>query len=230
MVEHNQCHYYKEDTNCWESLTSLPQSVGRFHSACVVDRGLLLTGGKNAMGRCWLFDFSTKKWEAMPPLITTRDYHRCVSLGNCVYVVGGRDVDRKVLASFECLNLKRKKWMSMPDMSQPVLAPMVVTYSNKIFVFGGIDAQIITLCCTRVFDTTRGQWSILTDMPEGCNIGAAVTLNGSIYVVGGLNRTCLKYDPVTDCWTRLHTGGRRWNNRGRIISHREVQSSHRHLV
>ncbi|KAI0209911.1 hypothetical protein LSAT2_005346 [Lamellibrachia satsuma] len=88
-------------------------------------------------------------------------------------------------------------------MSQPVLAPMVVTYSNKIFVFGGLDSQNIALCCTQVFDTTRGQWSILTDMPEGCNIGAAVTLNGFIYVVGGLNRTCLKYDPVTDCWTRL---------------------------
>ena len=34
--------------------------------------------------------------------------------------------------------------------------------------------------------------------------GAAVTLNDSIYVVGGYSRTCLKYNPATDVWTRLN--------------------------
>ncbi|KAI0235452.1 hypothetical protein LSAT2_014032, partial [Lamellibrachia satsuma] len=105
-------------------------------------------------------------WETMPPLITARWYHRSVSLEDCVYVVGGKDVNNAVLASVECLNAKRKQWMSLPEMPQATFAPEVGTHSNKMFVFGGLEAQTMNLCCTQVFDTTRRQWSTLSDMPE----------------------------------------------------------------
>ena len=202
--EHKSCHYYKEDTSSWESLTDLPQSVSGLYDVCRVDKGLLVIGGhtSRAVNQCWLFDFATKKWEEMPRLINARWYHRSVSLDDCVYVVGGKDVNT-VLASVECLNAERKQWMSGPEMPQAVFGPAVVTYNNKIFVFGGPDAQDKELCCTQVFDTTRGQWSTLSDMPEVCNVGATVTLNDCIFVVGGFDRTCLKYDPVSDNWTKL---------------------------
>ncbi|KAK2191335.1 hypothetical protein NP493_54g05038 [Ridgeia piscesae] len=80
---------------------------------------------------------------------------------------------------------------------------MVVTYSNKVVVFGGRDASDNDLCCTQIFDTTQNQWSTRSDMPEVCSFGAAVTLNDCIYVVGGYHRTCLKYEPDSDTWTRL---------------------------
>ena len=203
--EHNSCQYYKEDTTSWESLTELPQSVGSIYDVCRADRGLLLTGGikGGAVNQCWHFDMSTKKWETMPPLITARWYHRSISLEDCVYVVGGKDVNNAVLASVECLNAKRKQWMSLPEMPQATFAPEVGTHSNKMFVFGGLEAQAMNLCCTQVFDTTRRQWSTLSDMPEVCKCGAAITLNDCIYVVGGFNRTCLKYDPTSDNWTKL---------------------------
>ena len=199
------CQYYKEDASCWQSLKDLPRSVGRFYSICRVDRGLLLTGShtNRAMKQYWLYDLVTKEWEATPVLITPRCYHGSVSLGHCVYVVGGKGAGNKVLASVECLNAKRKEWLSLPDIPQAVFAPAVVTYNNNIFVFGGRDEKGEDLCCTQVFDTTRVQWSTLSDMPEMCSIGAAVTLNDFIYVVGGFHRTCLNYDPTSDNWTRL---------------------------
>ena len=160
---------------------------------------------------------STKKWETMPPLITARCYHRSVSLDDCVYVVGGKDVNNTVLASVECLNAKRKQWMSRPEMPQAVFAPAVVTYNNTIFVFGGRDAQDNELCCTQAFDTTRGQWSTLSDMPEVCNVGATVTLNDCIFVVGGFRRTCLKYDPVSDNWTKLSQTRQRHGNAPAVV-------------
>ncbi|KAI0213390.1 Kelch-like protein 21 [Lamellibrachia satsuma] len=205
QIEHKSCHYYKEDTISWESLTELPQSVGIYYSVCRVGSGLLLTGGLKggAVNQCWHFDLATTKWEEMPPLITARWHHRSVSLDDCVYVVGGKDVNNTVLASVECLNAKRKQWLSLPEMPQAVYLPAVVTYKNKIFVFGGRGAQEKDLCCTQVFDTTLGQWSSLSDMPYTCFFSAAVTLNERIYVVGGHNRTCLKYDPVLDSWTQL---------------------------
>ncbi|KAI0228478.1 Kelch-like protein 21 [Lamellibrachia satsuma] len=156
------------------------------YDVCRVDKGLLVTGGSTsrAVNQCWLYDFATKKWEEMPRLITARWYHRSVSLDDCVYVVGGKDVNNTVLASVECLNAKRKQWMSLPEMPQAVFAPAVVTYNNKIFVFGGRDSQDEDLCCTQVFDTTQGQWSTLSDMPEVCSIGCCCHTE-RLYLCGG---------------------------------------------
>ena len=205
VVEDNRCQFYNEDTSRWEALTEMPPSVGRLYSVCYLGRSLLLTGGHKggALKQCWLYDLATKQWEAMPPLITARRYHRSVSQDNCVYVVGGWDVANKVLASFECLNLTRRQWSCMPSMPEAVRLPMIITHGNKVYVFGGRGAQDVRLRCTQVFNTTRAQWCCQSDMTEICSTGAAVTVNDSIYLVGGHNRTCLKYTPATDTWTRL---------------------------
>ena len=204
-VKQYLCEYYDGDTSCWKSLTTLPQSVGFMDSVCYTARGLVVTGGIKgaAMDQCLMFDLAKKKREEMPPLITKRYFHRSVSLGDCVYVVGGKDVDNKPLASVECLTLKSRMWSSLPPMAHAVYAPMVTTYRNKLFVFGGRDDSRNNLRCTQVFDVTQNKWNTLSPTPVECHCGAAVTMNDTIYVVGGYSRTCLKYDPATDMWTRL---------------------------
>ena len=224
-VAHKQCQYDNEDTNSWESLTKIPQSVGFLYSVCYLGRSLLVTGGKRkaTMNECWLYDLVTKKWEAMPPLLTGRYYHRSGSVGDCVYVVGGKGVDKRVLASCECLNLERRQWSSIPDLPEAAYVSNVVTDGNKVFVFGGVDAQKETLQCSWVFDTVRGRWSTKSDMIEECKRSAAVSMNDSIYVVGGVNRTCLKYNYTTDTWTQLSRPRQKHRNvpavvwRGRIL-------------
>ena len=199
-------HVYNQQTNRWETLTTMPPSVDSLNSMCCDGRFLLVTGGyKNgtAMDECWMYEMATKKWEAMPPLNTGRFHNRSVVLGGCVYVVGGYGRKKTVLASVECLDLKRRRWSSLPDMPVAVYGPMVVTYTNKIFVFGGKNARGQAVTRTQVFDTTTGQWSIQSDMTDVCDFGAAVTLDDCIYVMGGFNSTYLKYEPATDTWTRL---------------------------
>ncbi|KAI0226983.1 Kelch-like protein 21 [Lamellibrachia satsuma] len=194
--------YYKDDTNSWESLMELPGSVGNLYNVCCVDRGVLLICERKRYGsdKCWLFDLDTKKLEEIPHFPYMQPTHRRVSLRNCVYVVGGFSRRRNVLR----FDLKTKQTSFEPELPQAVNDPMVVTYNNKIFVIGGQNENKETLCCAQVFDTTRRQWSTLTDMPDVCENGSAVTLNDSIYVVGGFNRTCLKYDPTSDNWTKLN--------------------------
>jgi len=98
-VKNYGCQYYEEDRTCWKSLTTLPQSVGNLDSVCYTDRCLVVTGGieRDAMDQCMLFDTATKKWEEMAPPITARYYHRSVSLGGSVYVVGGKVLMRRFL-------------------------------------------------------------------------------------------------------------------------------------
>ena len=218
-VKHYLCEYYEKDTSCWKSLTTLPQSVGMLDSVCYTDRGLVVTGGSKggAMDLCLLFDVATKKWEEMPPLITKRFNHRSVSLGECVYVVGGVGVDSKTLASVECMKKKSPEWSPLPDMAQAVYGPMVTIYRKTIFVFGGLDALDKHVCCTQVFDVTQNKWSSLSPMPMECRHGAAVTLNDAIYVVGGFSKTCQKIrsrhgrldkTESATAETRLRTSGR----------------------
>ena len=220
VVEKNICQYYNEDTSCWELMTEMPQSVGRYYSVCRIEGGLLVTGGQKGgrtTNKCWFYDLATKKWEAMPRLITARDSHRCVSLGGCVYVMGGFDEDGDVLDSVECLNRKRQEWHPMPDMPEAVYASMVVAYGNKIFVFGGVDDQDTSLRCTQKFDTRRRKWRLLSNMPVACDRIGAVTMNDSIYVVGGQYRTCLKYEPATDTWTKLSRPRERHNSAPAVV-------------
>ena len=200
------CRYYNEDTSCWESLMEMPK-VGTFYSVCCAGRSLLLTGGEKkrvTVDQCWLCDLDKKKWEAMPPLITGRDFHCSVSLGNCVYLVGGACVgDSNTTASVDCLNLKRREWLSMPDIPQIIWKPAIAAHGNKIFVFGGTDDWCTAVSFTQEFDTTSRKWSALSDMPVACEGCSAVTLDDYIYVVGGVARTCLRYHPATDTWTTL---------------------------
>ena len=206
-VVYNHCHYHEEGKVRWKLMTDLPNSVVCLYSVCRVEGGLLLTGGtiySSTQKECWLYDMATKKWEAMPPLATARRYHRSVSLDGCVYVVGGQgNGGNSALASVECLNVKRRHWSTMPDMPIAVFGSMVVTYKNKVFVFGGRNAQEVGMCCSQVLNVTRGSWNTVSDAPETCDIGAAVTLNDFIYLVGGSGRTCLRYEPASDSWTRI---------------------------
>ena len=194
-----------EESNCWQLLTELPQSVGRWYDICqLASDQLLLTGGVKGgvkKGDCWVLDGN--KWTQMPSLASARYLHRNVLLGDYVYVVGGKDVSGKVIASVERFDLKQHQWSAVPDMPQPVYVPSVISYGHRVFVFGGRSADNAVLSCTQVYDTTSGKWITLAAMPEACDCGAAVSINSCIYLVGGHNRSCLRYDPYSHRWTRL---------------------------
>ena len=202
---HKYCHYVKEDGTSWESLTELPWSYGRNYSVCRVDSGLLLTGGVQNCVKddCFVFDFVEKTWKNLPRLTTARYFHSSVGIGNTVYVVGGFGADSKVVKSVERLDVKRRHWTSMPDMPQSVYFSMTVSHNNSLYVFGGRDAEKNSLRCSWRYDTIWGVWRSLADMPVACNLGSVVTLNNYIYTVGGYTKSCMRYDPAKDCWTRL---------------------------
>ena len=195
-------YYYKEDSKQWVQLMhpSKPVDAACTFSLCGTDRGQLLRDN----GNCWTLDLIVKT-EGYVPWASARFHDGSVSLGNCVYVVGGKEgmaVHAKELSSAECLKLQERQTVPLPDMPRAVADPMVVTCNNKIYVVGG-TVQGDAVSCIQIFDTTWGEWCTGSEMPEACTGCAAVALNNSIYVVGGNNRTCLKYDPSSDSWTKL---------------------------
>ena len=59
----------------------------------------------------------------------------------------------------------------------------------------------------------------MSDMLVVCSIGAAVTVNDFIFVVGSFNRTCLKYDPALDNWTKLNRPSQGHDNAPAVVRH-----------
>ena len=197
-----RCFYcYKEDNKRWVQLMNCSQTNDSTYSLCSTDRGHLLRDGVN----CWLLHLTINHTEMSVPCSNVRYQDGSVSLGNCVYVVGGTDgtaVKNNELSSAECFHLNERRWVPLPNMPRAVADPMVVTCNNKIYVVGG-SVQGDAVSCTQVFDTTWWKWCTGSEMPEACSGCAAVVLNNSIYVVGGNERTCLKYDTSSDTWTKL---------------------------
>ena len=205
--DHKLCHYWAEESKCWQLLTQLPQSVDRLYDVCqLASDQLLLTGGEKgdvAQGDCWLLDLVNTTRTQMPSLITPCYFHSSVLHGDYVYVVGGSDVSNRVTASVERFHLKQRQWLSLPDMPHRLNSPSVISYGHRVFVFGGRDADDMTLSCTQAYDTVSGKWLTLAAMPKACDLGAAVSINRFIYLVGGGWRSCHRYDPASDSWTGL---------------------------
>ena len=120
-----------------------------------------------------------------------------------MYVVGGWDVNEKVMGSVERFDLKQRQWSPLSDLPHPVRVPAVTSHGHSVYVFGGRDADNKELSCTQAYDTTSGQWLTLAATPKVCDLGAAVSLGSHIYLVGGARRSCLRYAPAEDRWTEL---------------------------
>ena len=221
LNNHKHCHYWEDEKKCWQQLTELPQSVHGLNDVCqLASDQLLLIGGDNGgvvRGDCWLLDLVNNKWTQMPSLANARCSHRSVLLGDYVYVVGGKGVSGKAIASVERFDLKQHQWSSLPDMPQPVHNPSAASYDHRVYVFGGRSADNKMLSCTQAFDTVSGKWLMLAATPEVCNIGSAVTLCRSIYLMGGFNQSCLRYDPAMDSWTRLSPPSQKHGNAPAVV-------------
>ena len=129
---------------CWNWKS---ESVANMYSVCQVDGGLLVTGGLKhweftVHDQCRLYELGTKEWAGMPPLINARYSHNSVSVGGCVCELGGKGIhctEPTVLASVECLNLKRQQWSSLSEMTKDVCRPMTVMHGSNISAIGGCN-------------------------------------------------------------------------------------------
>ena len=54
-------------------------------------------------------------------------------------------------------------------------------------------------------------------MLEACSLGSAVAFSRYIYLLGGFRRSCLRYDPATDSWTRLSEPRQKHGNAPAVV-------------
>ncbi len=195
------CWYLCDDNRL--KTEDLPEAVHLF-SACVVNGGILVTGGNHSgcvVKATW--QWSNGSWQDMPDMNTARQRHASVCVGENLYVLGGEGLDRKVIWSVECLNPENQKWQSMPDMPVALRHQVAVSCGQYIYVFGGLDTESHQKVGSYKFSPMKREWNKLEDMPEICDFGSGVVYKDTIFIVGGFGRCCLQFKPRKNQWTTL---------------------------
>ena len=199
--DNTEIRFWHEGRRSWEVLTHLKQSYSGF-GVCMLDNGLLLTGGRHGglpAKCCWKFDRQHNTWTELPPLNGGRTDHSCVVVGSVAFVVGGRYSSGSYYV--ESLDHNQRQWSPVPNkMPESVYTPLVVGCEKGFYVFDNSERHPSTQ-----FFTIAGEWQVLADIPNNtkCNGATGVMLNGYVYLLGGMTNMCMRYEPTTDCWTKL---------------------------
>jgi len=125
-------------------------------------------------------------------------------LNGQVYVVGGNNNDRTIIADTQIYNPSTNSWSAGVALPTPTAGAVAAVVNNTLYVIGG--------CCPYTdavwaFDPATQTWSSKAAMPLALNDAGVAVENGIIYVVGGNSNNNLRettvesYNPATDAWT-----------------------------
>ncbi len=133
---------------------------------------------------------ASNSWRALPSLITPRTGHAAVSLGGCVWTIGGSaSLMGTPLSSVEryCPTIDATRWSAsapLPEARADFAGVGVI--ANKIYAAGGVNASGAATRSLYVYSAATG-WSQSPDslpLPMQCGGGGAV-VGGKLYVFAG---------------------------------------------
>jgi len=136
-----------------------------------------------------IFNPVTLTWAFGAPMPTARAGIGAATIGNLIYVVGGRTCGTPAcgapLATLEVYDPVANTWAAGPPMPKAVMDVYSTTSIGcDLFVVGGHDG-FSDVATTQQFDTCTGAWSILAPMPTARSNAIAGVCEGHIFVIGG---------------------------------------------
>ncbi|KAL3190465.1 hypothetical protein MRX96_019983 [Rhipicephalus microplus] len=135
-----------------------------------------------------------------------RAYHKCVAIGNEIYVIGGFNGD-EYFSSVRCFNAHTKTWRSVTPMHAKRCYVSVAVLNEIIYAMGGYDGRHRQNTAEK-FDHRTNQWTMIAPMNMQRSDACATTHDSYVYVTGGFSGDeCLssaeRYDPTADQWTMI---------------------------
>lgn len=154
-----------------------------------------------------IYDTKADSWLVSPYHDTgARAYHGCVTIGHCIFVIGGFD-GVEYFNSCRVFNCIQKSWSEMAPMNCKRCYVSVAQHDGLIYAMGGFDGQLRLQSVER-FNRKTNQWSFVQSMNHRRSDARSTTLGGRIYICGGFNgQECLNsaeyYDPAVAQWTLI---------------------------
>ncbi|XP_065290002.1 beta-scruin-like isoform X2 [Dermacentor albipictus] len=185
---------------------------------------LVVLGGINPedpmredMGSAMLrYLFDDDEWELCDFMPQARSYHTIAHVGNCIYVIGGFNLDALEYegpapsAYCFCLDIEKMMWKSCPSMSHARACHVCVAVGERIYVAGGKDNAGRITNTTEFFDVDAGRWVSVSNLPQPLMASAAVHFNSRIWVLGGITYSTAGRCKVTSTIFELDLQNGRW--------------------
>lgn len=192
----------------WMLLASMPEARSGTGSAAL-DGIVYVAGGIAVAGDGWVtrpgilaYDPATNEWRTAGTLTRPVAVPGVASLGNRLYVVGGRDENLSDSDDLQILDPATSQVEMGPAMPTPRGGLAVTVLDSRLHAIGGESLESDEASFSHeVFDPATGAWSSRARAPIGGNGIAAATIDGRIYIVGHGNSRLYVYSPATDTWT-----------------------------
>lgn len=200
----------------WRDLPALPSGRSDFALSGVATgsgSALYVIGGSDAdapVSDVWRFDLGTETWTPVAPKPLAVTDVRAATIGQRIYVPGGRTADGAISAVLEMYDPQTDTWSTLAPIPEPRSRYALATLDGKLYVFGGWDGANYSDMVWR-YSPDDDRWERMNNMPVLTADAGAAVVDGLVYVLGGENASgplnqSLRYNPADEGrtpWTSL---------------------------
>ncbi|XP_059473489.1 influenza virus NS1A-binding protein homolog B-like, partial [Neocloeon triangulifer] len=130
------------------------------------------------------YDSASNTWTVGPKSKYPRSSAGAVTIGHCVYLIGGLD-GFWTLPKVEKFDSVKREWSLVAQLNEPRRSAACTEYNGLIYVFGGLDGTRYLRSVER-YDPATNTWMFLAPMPEAKSQMALAVVGKFIYLLGGV--------------------------------------------
>jgi len=210
----NKVEVYDPVTDTWSLGENMPIGIG-WMTGAVVNNKIYIIGGSPDFGNTgnyivWEYDptqdpLAQNGWFNPTNLSTPRMGASASVVNGKIYVIGGEDSSRVLLANNEMYDPLTNTWTTKAPMPTPREFLITAVVRDTIYAIGGMLSDYSTYVLkVEAYDPITNTWKTKNNMPSGRISQNAAVVDGIIYIEGGNfdSRDCWAYNPSTDTWTQ----------------------------
>ena len=184
-----------------------------FLSSTEVNNLIYCIGGADAsyLNTNECYNPSTNTWTTKTSMTESLAYSTASTVGNNIYVVGGRNDTTFYWGSNCCYDTLTNTWSdktSLPSRSGRSGHSSVVI-DNKIYIIGGLTSSGVSNSIER-YDANTDSWSTIYNMPVSLQLLSTESYGDKIYIIGGIDSSnnhtysIYSYDIAKNEWNKLY--------------------------
>ncbi|KAG8432414.1 hypothetical protein GDO86_016893 [Hymenochirus boettgeri] len=205
----SEVHVWDPVSDDWIQGADMPDHTRESYSATCLGPNIYITGGYRtdnieALNTVWIYNTERDEWNEGCPMLQARYYHCSVTLGGCVYALGGyrKGAPSKEAEFYDPL---KKNWVSITNMIKGVGNATACVLRDVIYVSGGHYGYRGSCTYDKIqcFHADINEWSILAVCPHPEYGLCSIAFQNKLYLVGGQTTTTDCYDLERNEWTEL---------------------------
>ncbi|XP_053774735.1 kelch-like protein 23 isoform X1 [Desmodus rotundus] len=205
----SEVHIWDPLTNVWIQGAEIPDYTRESYGVTCLGPNIYVTGGYRtdnieALDTVWIYNSESDEWTEGLPMLNARYYHCAVTLGGCVYALGGY---RKGAPAEEAefYDPLKEKWIPIANMIKGVGNATACVLHEVIYVIGGHCGYRGSCTYDKVqsYNSDINEWSLITSSPHPEYGLCSVPFESKLYLVGGQTTITECYDPEQNEWREI---------------------------